>query len=424
MEKMKISIPYGLSIKEFEIKKERILNYIHHPLQKYPNYNEEKNEIENALLNPINCERIKEFCNEKSKIVILIDDWTRPTPAYKIIPFILKEMKEANVKNENISFIIARGTHRKPSKKEIIEKIGKDIFEKYIVKIHDCDKNLAYIGKTSRGTPIWINEEVLNADFRISIGNVVPHPLAGYGGGAKIITPGISGRETINYNHSLVNEPNVNVGITDGNPIREDMEEIARKAKLDFSINLILNEKRDIVKAFCGDFIKSHRECVKEYEKIYGVKISEKADILILGSCPRDATFGHATFALYSAIPLVKEGGTIILVAPCLDGPGNRLERLAFKELAYIEPEEIVKQIKEGIIEASGGAFDYCYSKVLKRNRIILVSDNYKRNEAEELGVNYANSIEEALEDSFEYHGKDAKVTIAPYGGMTIVLQK
>ncbi len=423
MENIKLTIPYGNSIKLFEIQKRNLLAYIKPILPKHPDPYEEENEIKKSILNPTDCDRLKDMCDKNSKVLIIVDDWTRPTPAYKIIPLILNELKEANVDNKNVLFIIARGTHRKPLKDELSDKLGKEVIEKFPVKIHDCEKKISFLGKTSRGTPIWINEEILKADVKISIGSVIPHPLAGYGGGAKIITPGVSGRETIHYNHSLINNPNATIGITDGNPIREDMEEIAEKAGLDFSINLILDDKKGILKAFCGHFIKAHREAVKAYEKFYGFNVYEEADILILGSYPRDATFGHATFALYSAMRLVKEGGTIILVAPCINGPGSRLERFAFKEVANIEPEELIKLIKEGKIDASGGAFDYCYSKVLKRNKIVLVSDNYTHSQAKELGVEHTKSIQEGLENALKYHGKDAKVAVVPLGGMTIPLK-
>ncbi|MEM2180758.1 MAG: nickel-dependent lactate racemase [Nitrososphaeria archaeon] len=423
MEKVELKIPYAGSSKNFVIPKKNLLAYIQHPLLKPNDPIEEEKETIRGLQNPIGCGRLNELCDSSTKTIILVDDWTRPTPAYKIVKYVVKELKEAGVKDENISFIVARGTHRKPTKSEILEKLGRNIIEKYHVDIHDCDNNLTSLGKTSKGTPIWVNRKLLDADRIISIGTVIPHPLAGYGGGAKIIVPGVSGRETINHNHSFVCDPNATVGVTDGNPIREDMEEIARKVGLDFSINLILDERRNVVKVYCGEFVKAHRECVKEYERIYGVKASDQADILVLGSCPRDATFGHATFALYSAAQLVKEGGTIIFVAPCLDGPGTRFERLAFRELAYIEPKELIEQIRDGLIEASTGAFDYCYSKVLKRNRIILVSDNYTKKEALELGLDYAESIKKALEKAFAFHGESAMVTVAPLGGMLTVLK-
>jgi len=422
MRTVELKIPYAESFKSFKVDEEKLLAYIQHPLLKHPEPSEEDSEIERALANPIGCMRLSKICDSGSKVVILVDDWTRPTPAYKVIKFVLKELKEAGVRDENISFIVARGTHRKPTKIELEDKLGKDTVGKYSVSVHDCDRGLVFLGKTSRGTPAWVNRKLMEAYVKISIGTVIPHPLAGYGGGAKIILPGVSGRETINYNHSLVDDARVRVGAVDGNPIREDMEEVAEMVGLNFSINLILDERRRIVKAFCGDFVKAHRECVREYEKIYGVRVDEQADILVLGSCPRDATFGHATFSLYSAVPLVKEGGTIIFVAPCTDGPGTRFERLAFRELAYIEPEDLIRQIREGAVEASAGAFDYCYSKVLKRNRIILVSDNYSRKEATELGLNYASSVEEALKDALNFHGQNAKVTVAPLGGMIIVL--
>jgi len=423
MSDVRLKIPYAGSFKTFKVPKERLLHYIDHPIVKGFKKDEEA-EIERALSNPIACGRLENLCDSGSKVAVLVDDWTRPTPAYKVARHVLRKLREAGVVDENISFIVSRGTHRKPSRRELVGKLGRDIVERYAVSVHDCDRGLSYLGKTSRGTPVWVNRRLLEADVKVSISTVIPHPLAGYGGGAKIILPGVCGRETINYNHSLVGDPKATVGVTDGNPIREDMEEAAEKAGLDFSVNLILDEKGDVIRAFAGNFVKAHRECVKEYERVYGVNVQEQAEVLVLGAHPRDATFGHATFALYSALPLVKEGGTIVFAAPCVDGPGTRLERLAFRELAYINPEELIQQMRSGEVEASSGAFDYCYAKVLKRNRIILVSDNFTRREALELGVGYASSIGEALKEALAFHGEEARVTVAPLGGMTVVLNR
>lgn len=424
---MRITIPYGESEKSFDLPDRNLLYLVAHCLPKHPTPWEEVETIGNALASPIGTQRLKSLVGHRaSKVAILVDDWTRPTPAFKVLPSLLTELMDAGVKGEAITIIIARGTHRKPTRKELEMKLGSEVLKAFRVRHHENEdgERLVNLGRTRRGTPIWINREFYEADLKIAVGSLATHPLAGYGGGAKIVTPGVSGRETIHYNHSLISDPNARIGMTDGNPVREDMEEIAKVAGLNFIVNLILNEKRQVLKAFAGDFIKAHREAVKAYEGLYGVKPLEASDIVVLGACPRDATFGHATFSLYSAVPMVKEGGTIILVAPCLDGPGSRLERLGFKELSSIDPEELMKMIRSGEVEASGGAFDYCYAKVLRRNEVVLVSDSFDRAQATELGVGYAPSIEEGLEEAFKKHGKDATVTVLPMGGMTVPLSQ
>jgi nickel-dependent lactate racemase len=424
---LRITIPYGESVKTFDLPDRNLLRIITHSLPKHPTLQEEEETIGKALASPIGADSLRSLASRGvSKVVILVDDWTRPTPVFKVWPSILRELRSSGVREEAITIIVARGTHRKPTRKELEAKLGSEVLKAFKVKHHENEdgERLINLGRTRRGTPIWINREFYEADLKIAIGSLATHPLAGYGGGAKIVTPGVSGRETIHYNHSLISDPNARIGVTDGNPVREDMEEIAKVAGLDFIVNLILNEKRQVLRAFAGDFVKAHREAVKAYEGLYGVRPQEPSDIVVLGACPRDATFGHATFSLYSAVPMVKEGGTIILVAPCLDGPGSRLERLGYKELASIDPSELMEMIRSGEVEASGGAFDYCYAKILRRNEVVLVSDSFTRHEAEELGVGYASTIEEGLEEAFKKHGRDATVTVIPQGGMAVPLSQ
>ena len=248
-----------------------------------------------------------------------MDDFTRPTPAYKVMPVVLEALAKIGVADENIKIIIARGTHRRLSHTDMEQKVGKEIVERFEVKNHENDTDLVPLGKSKKGTPVWINQTFVEADVRVAIGSVCAHPVAGYGGGAKIIVPGVAGRETIHVNHSRCDHPNVTIGIMDGNPVREDMNDIARMAKLDFIVNTILNPQKEIIRVVAGDVLMAHKEGVKFYSEIYGAKADELADIVVVGASPRDATFGHATFALYAGVSMAKAGGTLILVAPCTE---------------------------------------------------------------------------------------------------------
>ncbi|MBM3241255.1 nickel-dependent lactate racemase [Candidatus Poribacteria bacterium] len=418
--KHSINIPYGDSEKRLEVDDKNLLFSVEPPIPPRPSLREEQDEVRRAISNPIGTPNLDTLIQPQHKVAILVDDFTRPTPAYKVMLVVLETLAKVGVADDNVNIIIARGTHRRLSRADMEQKVGKEVVERFEVKNHENDRNLVSMGKSKMGTPVWINQTVVEADIRIAIGSVCAHPVAGYGGGAKIIVPGVAGVETIHVNHSRCDHPNVTIGVTDGNPVREDMNDIAQIAKLDFIINTILNPQKEIIRVVAGDVIMAHKEGVKFYSEIYGTKADEPADIVVIGASPRDATFGHATFALYAGVSMAKAGGTLILVAPCTEGPGSKAGRESFRELATMAPDELMTLIRKGEVSASGGAFDYCYSKAMNRNRVVLVSDNYSASEARDLGVGYANSVQEAVDNALADVGTDARVGVLPVGGLTV----
>ncbi|MFQ6041054.1 MAG: nickel-dependent lactate racemase [Candidatus Poribacteria bacterium] len=420
--KRRINIPYGNGEKHLEVDDSDLLFSVEPPIPPRPSLRQEQDEVRRAISNPIGTPGLEELIQPQHNVAILVDDFTRPTPAYKVMPVVLDALGKIGVADENIKIIIARGTHRRLSRSDMERKVGKETVERFDVKNHENDTNLVPLGRSRMGTPVWINQTVMDADVRIAIGSVCAHPVAGYGGGAKIIVPGVAGVETIHVNHSRCDHPNVTIGITDGNPVREDMNDIARMAKLDFIVNTILNPQKEIIRVVAGDVVMAHREGVNFYSEIYGVKSDKLADIVVVGASPRDATFGHATFALYAGVSMAKAGGALILVAPCTEGSGSKAGRESFRDLAAMSPDKLMTLIRNGEVSASGGAFDYCYSKAMNRNRVVLVSDNYSESEARDLGVGYANSVQEAVDNGLTDFGADALVGVIPVGGLTVPL--
>lgn len=201
--------------------------------------------------------------------------------------------------------------------------------------------------------------------------------------------------------------------------MREDMEDIARMAGLDFIVNVMLNAKREIIDAVAGDVVAAHREGIRHNSRFFGFKVGEQADIVVLGACPRDATIYHGTFALPCAVPLIKPGGTIIWVAPCLTGPDTPGARQHFRDKLAVLSDELMVSIKSGEVPASGGVFDLCTSKVVQRNKVILVSDAINHQEAEEFGFGYGSSIQEVLDEELGKN-RDAKIRVVPVGGMAV----
>ena len=415
-----IAVPYNAGTKTFEVADERVLAVYDYPRAKHPTSDQERAAVEKALAGPIGAGCITDLAKPGMRVALLVDDWTRPTPAYKIVPVVVEQLLAAGCKASDISIVIAKGMHRKLSRAEMAQKVGEEIVGRFDVNNHDPHGDLVELGKSPSGTPVFINRTVVEADLRIAIGSVVAHPIAGFGGGAKIIMPGVAGHETIHNNHSLCDHPNVTIGCVEGNPVRKDMEDIARMAHLDMIVNSILSPRLEIIDAVAGDVVAAHREGVRRYRKVYGVEIKEQAEIGIVGASPRDGTFGHAVFALYAGAPMVRPGGTLILVAPCNDGPGSKEGRQGFKEQAATPPDQLMARIKAGEISASGGAFMYVYAKTVSRYRVSLVADNHTRSDAEDMGLGYGATLQEAVDDALSAAGAKARVSVMPSGGMSV----
>ena len=238
--------------------------------------------IEEAFASPIGSPRIAKLARCCSNIAIMVDDLTRPTPAFRVMPFIVKELKEAGVSEEDIKIVMATGAHRPQTRRDLVKKLGKSIVESIEVLNHNPYENLAFLGKTSRGTPIYVNKWVVEADLRIGVGGVYPHEGAGFGGGGKIILPGVAGLDTIERNHLIPGQR----GVVEGNANRADIEEAARMARLDVVVNLVINSRREVAGVFVGDMVKAHREGVKEAVKIYKTLVPKKFDVAIVNSYP------------------------------------------------------------------------------------------------------------------------------------------
>jgi len=377
-----VNIPYGDSGKSLEVDDRNLSFSVEPRVPPGPTAREEREAVRRAIRNPIGTPSLDELLVQpQNEVAILVDDFTRPTPAYKVVPVVLETLAKIGVADESIRIIIARGTHRRLSRSDMEQKVGKETVERFRVENHESDANLLPLGKSEQGTPVWINQTVVEADVRIAIGNVCAHPVAGYGGGAKIIVPGVAGIETIHANHPLCDHPNVTIGITEGNPVREDMNDIGRIARLDFIVNTILNPQKEIVRAVVGDVVSAHKEGIKLYNEIYGAKADEATE-----------------------------------------GPGSKAGRESFRELATMAPDELMTLIRKGEVSASGGAFDYCYSKAMDRNRVVLVSDNYSESEARDLGVGYADSVQEAVDNSLADIGAQRRIGVLPVGGLTVPL--
>jgi nickel-dependent lactate racemase len=279
-----------------------------------------RQKLREALANSIGTPPLHEMVKPGQKVTLLIDDNTRITPTKQIVPVVLDELNRAGIPDSDIQAVIASGTHRPMTTKEKEEKYGDPIMSRIPVLDHNYKDpaKLVDYGTTKRGTRILVNKDVIEADFRIAIGNIIPHHPTGWSAGAKAVLPGVAGEETVAQMHFLGSrEPAL--GRVD-TPMRQEMEDFAEKIGLNFILNVILNREGELVDAVAGHFIQAHRAGVEISKKVYGLPIPELADLVISSTSPVDFDFFQANKGITSAEPATKPGGEIVLVSGCIEG--------------------------------------------------------------------------------------------------------
>ncbi len=371
--------------------------------------------VKNALAKPIASKRLSELARGKKKILIVADDITRPTPIHKFIHPVLDELAVASVTDEHIEFITALGTHRAMTKDEIAAKLGADISNKFRVHNHDW-KNpdcLEYVGNTEQDVPVWINKLVSNADLVIGLGSIMPIEVCGFTGGGKILVPGVCGQITCDEMHwTRIDVPSKHVLGKAENPVRASIDSLARKAGLDFIVNVILNSENKIIDAVAGDMVKAHRAGCEIALKVYGVEIPREFDIVIADSFPFDIEFWQANKALDAAGEVVKKDGVIILVSPCYEGFSRTHSEIL--EFGYLPVEAIKTLVKSGKIKHKvvGVHMIQAGAVAVEKAKLILVSTGIKKNEAEKVGFLWAQSAQEAFAKALEIVGKNPSIAV------------
>ncbi|MEM2522107.1 MAG: nickel-dependent lactate racemase [Candidatus Bathyarchaeia archaeon] len=385
-----------------------------------PGLPDAKAEIKRALNEPISSKRLNEMVEPKSRVAIVVDTTVGSKLSQIMVSGTLDELKSAGVKDENVTVIFGCGAYKAFTSEEVREFLGEDVLKNVKVLIHDPKaQDLVYFGVTPKhGTKVYLNRVFAEADVKILTGIVRFHRYAGYSGGGMGVLPGVSGEETIKANHAMILSPNAKAGVLDGNPVHEDIMEAANMAKVDFTLNVIVNSKGEVVKALAGDLGQVFREGVKVVNEVYRVPVNRRADIVVVspGGYPADVSLFQAFEAVDNALDVVRRGGVVILVAECSEGYGNKVFydwMVKFKDLKSVE-----REIKRNFVLGGHGA--YYLLKALQKARIILVSalpDYYAVNV---FGLKTARTVNEALNQSLKMVGDNARVWAMPYGSLTL----
>lgn len=402
---MEVSFPYGKRNITIDIPEKNLLKVIKAKEKKAEN---EEELIKKAIENPINSKKLEKL---KGKIAIVVDDKTRPCPTKKILPYVLEKLRG------EIKIIFATGTHVPVNEKEAEELLGKEIASQYEWISHSQEARFVDFGVTSFGTPLFFNAEFANADSKILIGDIEYHYFAGYGGGRKSVLPGVAAEKTIETNHKRMFHEKARFGILDGNPVHEDMEEAANIVGVDFCLNVVMNSKHGIVGAFAGNHKDVLRQGAKLVDEMYKVSIEEKVDAAIIAADghPHDINLYQAMKAIQTVIDVVKEGGTIILIAECKEGHGS--DKFYNEMEKYNNSEEIKKELLKKFI--MGKHKVYYMLKAVEKVKIYTITsmdeDMVEHFKMEKI------SEDEVIDKIYERHGEDAKVIVSPKASTTLV---
>ena len=411
---MKLEFGYGNTVQKVEVPDGNLLACLQANPMAHARHGQEA--VRYALENPIGAPRLETLVKPGMKIAIVTSDISRPLPSYDVLPPVLSALESAGIPMGDITVVFALGSHRCHTEAEMRRLVGDAVFEQ--VRCVDSDPNdCIHMGVTAAGTPVDITRTVAEADFRICLGNIEFHYFAGYSGGAKAIMPGVSTRDAIQANHAMMVRDEACAGNLDTNPIRQDIEEAGEICGIDYILNVVLSEHKNILKAVAGDKILAHREGCKFLDALYLKKLSQPADIVLVsqGGAPKDLNLYQTQKALDNARHAVRQGGIIILIGSCKEGLGERV----FEEWMTTSPSPGAMIERIGHDFQLGGHKAAAIAMTLQKADIYLVSE-MEPDFVNSLFLTPMPDVQTALDRAFEKLGNDATVLAMPYGGSTL----
>lgn len=415
---MKVSIPYGRKHLEAELEDKNLLGVYTSSVPAPAS--DPVAEVERALDAPIGSLKLEELAAGKRNAVIIISDHTRPVPSKVMLPSMLARLRKGNP-SIDITLLVATGCHRPTRREELIEKLGEDIVNREHIVCHDStdDNMMADIGVLPSGGRLLVNRLAVEADLLVSEGFIEPHFFAGFSGGRKSVLPGIASKETVLANHcsEFIADPKSRTGILDGNPIHRDMVYAADKAKLAFVLNVVINQEKQVVKAFAGDHNKAH-EAGCAFLRGFCRACIPKADIVITsnGGYPLDQNVYQSVKGMTAGEAVCRPGGVIILCASCCDGHGGEafFRSLSTASSPKVLLDEILKVPRDSTIADQWQV--QILARILCRCSVIMVTEDCDHDMLRAMGMEAVASLDGAIALARELVGEDAGIAVIPDG--------
>jgi nickel-dependent lactate racemase len=381
---------------------------------------DEDGAVREAIAQPIASSPLAEIAKGRESACIVISDITRPVPNKVILPPMLETLEASDIPRDQITILIATGIHRPNNSEELEIMVGRDIMERYRIVNHFSQKleTHTYLGRTENGTPVHIDKTYLESDLKVITGLIEPHLMAGYSGGRKAICPGIASVETMKVMHGpeLMEHPKSSVGILEGNPFHIEATKIALMAGADFNLNVAIDKERRITGVFAGDMVKSHRIGAAFVEEQAKVTLPAPADAVVVSSAgyPLDTTFYQAVKGLLTAVEIVKQGGSILLVAACSEGIGSK----PFTDLIF-KTDDLTAFV-QGLYTPANFVIDQWQleelAKVARKADIYFYTDGIPYHQRSKLFVHPLKCAQEGIEEFLDRYGEAAQIAVIPEG--------
>jgi nickel-dependent lactate racemase len=415
---MQVCLEYGRSGLQVELPDDRVVRTLAYknaiPLE------DPDAVLRKTLQNPNGSPPLLELARGRSSACIVISDITRPVPNQLILQALLETLEEAGLAREQILILVATGLHRPNEGDELVELVGQEIADQYRIENHHGQvlAEHTFLGDSPRGVPIWIDSRYVEADLKITTGLIEPHLMAGFSGGRKLVCPGIAALETIKVWHGpqFLEDPRADCGILEGNPVHEENTWIARHTGCDFIVNVVIDSQRRPLAFVAGDMEQAFLEGVDFCRDVVTDTVEEPVDIVVT-SCagyPLDTTFYQAVKGLTGALPVVKEGGTIVMAASLSEGIGSPQFEQLFDENTDLEA------FVDRILNTDYFVMDQWQleelAKVRRKAKVKIVSDGLPSQTINRLFVESAPTVEQAVADSLQEYGEQARIVVIPKG--------
>jgi nickel-dependent lactate racemase len=415
---MRVTLDYGRTGLEVELPDERVVG----PLAIKPAepLSDPVAGVEEVLAVPTGTAPLSDLAAGRQNACILVSDITRPVPNELILKPLLRTLEWSGIRRDAITLLIATGLHRPNLGTELVEMLGAEIVERYRIENHHgtVKDEHTFLGVTPKGVPVWLDRRYVEADLKISTGLIEPHLMAGYSGGRKLICPGIAHLETVKVWHGpdFLEHPKADCGILEGNPVHEENTRIARMAGCDFIVNVVMDSQRRVTKVVAGDMEQAFLEGVRFVQGIVKAEVAEPVDVVVTSSAgyPLDTTFYQAVKGLTGALPIVKQGGTIILAASMSEGIGSPEFRRIFDENQSLDSFHRRILGKDYFVMDQWQVEEL--AKVCRRARVKVYSDGLDAATLRRCFVEPVPSIEAAVQQSLADYGPDARIAVIPKG--------
>lgn len=383
--------------------------------------------VDQAFNNPVGSEGLDILVRKKkgAQVCVICEDLTRHSPTDMILPELFNRLNQGGIPDEDIFVVMALGTHRPMTEEEIAKKVGQEIADR--VKIYNSEfldkAKLVHLG-SHNGYPLWLDKRVAEADIRIGVGSIVPHPVAGWSGGAKIIIPGVTGVETVNGFHLSAHEFTENMFGKFSTPPRDLMERLVKQIGLDFVVNTVYTPENEVYAIVCGDFVLAQRDAVKRAQDVYCMRATRKAELVISNSHPADGDFWQAGKAIHSGDIVTEDGGEIVLVTYCPEGIGPHGDLPDLFERALVDREALLQDALAGKVnDIIGASSALMRSKtIMQRKRLGLVSEGLDPAMMRRLGFTVYDSLEDVIEQHLAKAGSSKRVSVVTHGGAVLPL--